>query len=86
MGDNIFAFPDLSNALVKKRATFNSVETKPHQKAIKFCLCYPSVLFHPPTMEYKFNNVEDVERFFNQHLTSDFYLTMAVKSLGGHKP
>ncbi len=48
-GQRIFIFPDLSNALAKKQATFNSVKTKLQQKAVKFftplsccAVCHPS--------------------------------------------
>lgn len=71
-GQRIFIFPDLSNTLAKKRATFNSVKSKLHQKAVKFSLRYPAVLcVTHQQVEHKFNNAEDAERFFNQHLASD---------------
>lgn len=63
----IFLFPDLSNALAKKREKFNPVKAKLHQKAVKFSLRYPAVLcVTHQQVDYKSNETADAERFFNE--------------------
>lgn len=69
-GHRIFIFPDLSNALAKKRATFNPVKSRLYQRGIKFSLRHPAVLcFTHQQREHRFHTAEDAEKFFNQHLT-----------------
>ena len=64
----IFLFPDLSNTLAKKREKFNPVKAKLHQKAVKFSLRYPAVLWVThQQVDHRFEEPADAERFFHEH-------------------
>lgn len=66
-GHRIFIFPDLSNALAKKRATFNPVKVKLYQRGIKFSLRHPAV-FCFTYQQRENHSAEDTETFLNQHI------------------
>lgn len=70
-GTAVRIYPDLSAALSKKRASYNSIKQSLYQKKIRFQLLYPArlrVTFEEET--FIFNSPEEAKLFYDQRVNA----------------